>query len=140
MIRRPPRSTRTNTLFPYTTLFRSARPVVQLVEEAARPGASAGGRDGAHDGPLLHRVGEHREAGAAEDVAGVGDDDGIAQVRLVAAVFQHRLVEGDARERTGRDGPALAEFLEEPVQDRLDRGAKILPAAEGHLQAELKPG
>src|SRR3546814_2344370 len=33
MIRRPPRSTRTDTLFPYTTLFRSARarPVLQLV-------------------------------------------------------------------------------------------------------------
>src|SRR3546814_6164370 len=28
MIRRPPRSTRTDTLFPYTTLFRSARPAV----------------------------------------------------------------------------------------------------------------
>src|SRR3546814_6066699 len=27
MIRRPPRSTRTDTRFPYTTLFRSARPV-----------------------------------------------------------------------------------------------------------------
>src|SRR3546814_20891286 len=27
MIRRPPRSTRTDTLFPYTTLFRSARAV-----------------------------------------------------------------------------------------------------------------
>src|SRR3546814_4483113 len=27
MIRRPPRSTRTDTLFPYTTLFRSARDV-----------------------------------------------------------------------------------------------------------------
>src|SRR3546814_19159787 len=37
MIRRPPRSTRTDTLFPYTTLFRSARqlllnrPVVTLI-------------------------------------------------------------------------------------------------------------
>src|SRR3546814_5770565 len=33
MIRRPPRSTRTDTLFPYTTLFRSARvaPFVELV-------------------------------------------------------------------------------------------------------------
>src|SRR3546814_8937091 len=30
MIRRPPRSTRTNTLFPYTTLFRS---IVQVVAE-----------------------------------------------------------------------------------------------------------
>src|SRR3546814_1287390 len=28
MIRRPPRSTRTDTLFPYTTLFRSAAPAI----------------------------------------------------------------------------------------------------------------
>src|SRR3546814_11372820 len=28
MIRRPPRSTRTDTLFPYTTLFRSGQPVI----------------------------------------------------------------------------------------------------------------
>src|SRR3546814_801394 len=41
MIRRPPRSTRTDTLFPYTTLFRSAR----LVEAARlRPGPGAGVR------------------------------------------------------------------------------------------------
>src|SRR3546814_9238841 len=31
MIRRPPRSTRTDTLFPYTTLFRSTKFVKQLV-------------------------------------------------------------------------------------------------------------
>src|SRR3546814_5793896 len=35
MIRRPPRSTRTDTLFPYTTLFRSAE-VVEGVEVASR--------------------------------------------------------------------------------------------------------
>src|SRR3546814_20204066 len=29
MIRRPPRSTRTDTLFPYTTLFRSMRAVIE---------------------------------------------------------------------------------------------------------------
>src|SRR3546814_622768 len=37
MIRRPPRSTRTNTLFPYTTLFRSDNTIariIHLVEEA----------------------------------------------------------------------------------------------------------
>src|SRR3546814_7963733 len=32
MIRRPPRSTRTDTLFPYTTLFRSQRAADQLQE------------------------------------------------------------------------------------------------------------
>src|SRR3546814_17175309 len=47
MIRRPPRSTRTDTLFPYTTLFRSRR------GEGARPGPRLPGapqdRDSNHD-------------------------------------------------------------------------------------------
>src|SRR3546814_20421560 len=34
MIRRPPRSTRTDTLFPYTTLFRSNSRMVALLHEA----------------------------------------------------------------------------------------------------------
>src|SRR3546814_1327107 len=33
MIRRPPRSTRTYTLFPYTTLFRSAPPIGPLLSQ-----------------------------------------------------------------------------------------------------------
>src|SRR3546814_16113506 len=36
MIRRPPRSTRTDTLFPYTTLFRSPLRVRQRLLQAAR--------------------------------------------------------------------------------------------------------
>src|SRR3546814_7886544 len=36
MIRRPPRSTRTDPLFPYTTLFRSAPRAVVLHQEAAQ--------------------------------------------------------------------------------------------------------
>src|SRR3546814_5178647 len=47
MIRRPPRSTRTDTLFPYTTLFRSRRVddwhaarVRRLARHLARPGRS----------------------------------------------------------------------------------------------------
>src|SRR3546814_11284807 len=44
MIRRPPRSTRTDTLFPYTTLFRSvrARRGVRPVPGAARAARPAG--------------------------------------------------------------------------------------------------
>src|SRR3546814_10847905 len=34
MLRRPPRSTRTDTLFPYTTLFRSAIPGVETAVDA----------------------------------------------------------------------------------------------------------
>src|SRR3546814_16505318 len=40
MIRRPPRSTRTDTLFPYTTLFRSAS---GTVDEGQRPTAMNAG-------------------------------------------------------------------------------------------------
>src|SRR3546814_20669017 len=35
MIRRPPRSTRTDTLFPYTTLFRSHQQIIGLGDRAA---------------------------------------------------------------------------------------------------------
>src|SRR3546814_8548947 len=35
MIRRPPRSTRTDTLFPYTTLFRSSRRLDRELEQLA---------------------------------------------------------------------------------------------------------
>src|SRR3546814_8696030 len=36
MIRRPPRSTRTDTLFPYTTLFRSVRASVSMLPSSHR--------------------------------------------------------------------------------------------------------
>src|SRR3546814_16592905 len=39
MLRRPPRSTRTDTLFPYTTLFRATRPGPR---QGASPGAASG--------------------------------------------------------------------------------------------------
>src|SRR3546814_7189253 len=42
MIRRPPRSTRTDTLFPYTTLFRSQPVRVFVGGFVHRPGAYAG--------------------------------------------------------------------------------------------------
>src|SRR3546814_5365647 len=44
MIRRPPRSTRTDTLFPYTTLFRSRLGV--STRASGSPGAAAGGKAG----------------------------------------------------------------------------------------------
>src|SRR3546814_17312001 len=38
MIRRPPRSTRTDTLFPYTTLFRSKQAQEKLKAPSVKPG------------------------------------------------------------------------------------------------------
>src|SRR3546814_4756445 len=76
MIRRPPRSTRTDTLFPYTTLFRSAgqqaglRQHLEAVADAEHRHALVGARD-----DLLHhrRVGRH---GAAAQVVAVGEAAG----------------------------------------------------------------
>src|SRR3546814_9247065 len=42
MIRRPPRSTRTDTLFPYTTLFRSGEDARTLRKRLDRPVSAAG--------------------------------------------------------------------------------------------------
>src|SRR3546814_5260937 len=61
MIRRPPRSTRTDTLFPYTTLFRSA------------PRDRDGRRPAAAVAAALHR----RARGAANTFSGAGGRDGI---------------------------------------------------------------
>src|SRR3546814_5101742 len=55
MIRRPPRSTRTDTLFPYTTLFRSDQargPLVHPQVEAVRVGAGGLLHGEAVDGQL----------------------------------------------------------------------------------------
>src|SRR3546814_2349584 len=45
MIRRPPRSTRTDTLFPYTTLFRSENPTALYVDGVLIPDQCQGFRD-----------------------------------------------------------------------------------------------
>src|SRR3546814_14958090 len=61
MIRRPPRSTRTDTLFPYTTLFRSAR------DSGCRPRRRLRGPR-AQGGARNHRT--HRRAGRAFVMSG----------------------------------------------------------------------
>src|SRR3546814_3015093 len=65
MIRRPPRSTRTDTLFPYTTLFRSP-----LALEAAHVAQEAGHQE-VELGPQLAQVVLQRGAGEAQAVAGL---------------------------------------------------------------------
>src|SRR3546814_13839981 len=77
MIRRPPRSTRTDTLFPYTTLFRSVavQAVARSLARARRAGAVAAG-DLRAGGAVLHderRQARHvHPAGAADAGAGGG--------------------------------------------------------------------
>src|SRR3546814_1738987 len=61
MIRRPPRSTRTDTLFPYTTLFRSSEPI-----RGANVGPSSRTRrlSSASEGGALRQWADRRRGGA----------------------------------------------------------------------------
>src|SRR3546814_10745489 len=83
MIRRPPRSTRTDTLFPYTTLFRSLCRAGRFVPVGARRFrrlAGGGGRGGGfgHGAALRRCLG----AGGGDGAAGAG---GGAQPLCVAS-------------------------------------------------------
>src|SRR3546814_17813976 len=111
MIRRPPRSTRTDTLFPYTTLFRSPR------RRGARRGRRRRRRDDRDPRPHPHRRGlAHRPL----DLAYVQDlDDGDAG--LV------RCVEVDIR----GDGPVV-------VAGGVGQRLADLPAATAVVDVDVR--
>src|SRR3546814_7338553 len=69
MIRRPPRSTRTDTLFPYTTLFRSLHVGTEAALALAHHLAVFGmGADlAAGTGPALRRLGDKRHGTVEPD-------------------------------------------------------------------------
>src|SRR3546814_11019278 len=97
MIRRPPRSTRTDTLFPYTTLFRS-----DLPQGAADPGTGRlrlgrGADDPRRYSDRANGVAEHRRDAARLDL-GARRVSGTRLVRRLAAPRTHRMA------RSGRAG------------------------------------
>src|SRR3546814_10791017 len=86
MIRRPPRSTRTDTLFPYTTLFRSrlrrlhdpaARRLGVRLREVDRPGTGAMVEQ-AHRTPSLRCALARAGAGQAARAGSAQDTDDVA--------------------------------------------------------------
>src|SRR3546814_14975009 len=81
MIRRPPRSTRTDTLFPYTTLFRSGRIERAVVEADAA--AEAGGL-------VLLAGGDLARPQRGAVLGRQGLDDGIDIARIAPAVGHDR--------------------------------------------------
>src|SRR3546814_11606589 len=94
MIRRPPRSTRTDTLFPYTTLFRSER----IVEERGRqiemqPRAVAGlavGIDRAAMPHRLQRIDRRLDDAPRRAPVGRGDEADAARVGFELGAVQDR--------------------------------------------------
>src|SRR3546814_4964898 len=105
MIRRPPRSTRTDTLFPYTTLFRSGRPEF-IAEIGDGEEGNAAFVQFAHD--LRHALDRRADAvdelfapeanqrrmfRMARDQFGAGFREGAAPVMLEMPVRRHDIAE-----------------------------------------------
>src|SRR3546814_15988302 len=84
MLRRPPNSTRTDTIFPYTTLFRS------LARGCRPPGCDAGGREADEGGGALARRALQHDAAAVhhDEVAHQGEAEAGAELRFVGARVQ----------------------------------------------------
>src|SRR3546814_11416628 len=114
MRRGPPRSTRNDTPFPYTTLFRShADRQIRKLGGAARPvagaGADAEGRPARNLHPCAGRTISRLYRGRAEAEAGTGGrlsgDGGVAGLsQILAAAAQG----GAARTQPGGTGAATA--------------------------------
>src|SRR3546814_1091619 len=103
MIRRPPRSTRTDTLFPYTTLFRSIL---------------AGRRPGAVDA-----------LAAAHGVA----DKCLVRVAgrpMIAHVLESAAVSGAGKIFVSTHHRALADDLDDPIVAALGERLVVVPAAD----------
>src|SRR3546814_3357960 len=120
MIRRPPRSTRTDTLFPYTTLFRSRLEAAELGDVGAggeglvarpaqhqRPGvALAGGAFADLRQTLVHAEGE----GIAR-LGPVEGDDADAVAQLVEQILAHETILPTCRStRPGRSEEHTSEL------------------------------
>src|SRR3546814_9069344 len=100
MIRRPPRSTRTDTLFPYTTLFRSALAVAHGLDVGVLVGVPRGGdRDALGEvgrGVGCQRAQNRLGVGAGEHAETVGD---LRQAALALELVQQLL----GAQRRGRE-------------------------------------
>src|SRR3546814_5479312 len=97
MIRRPPRSTRTDTLFPYTTLFRSSKDGAVLYESGA-----------AFD-HLLARAGHYPEGRSANKG---GEPEGMEVKQFGATNYLFVLSERGSAIGVYRDTGSAPEFVQ----------------------------
>src|SRR3546814_13207528 len=112
MIRRPPRSTRTDTLFPYTTLFRSKAagvPMIVAINKVDKPEANP---QRIRERLLEHEIVVEDMGGETQDVEvsalkRTGLDDLLDKIMLQAELLEltanpDRAAEGNVVEEIGR--------------------------------------
>src|SRR3546814_6858372 len=130
MIRRPPRSTRTDTLLPYTALFRSRVQWVDRGHRAAGPllvpervPVDVTGRRR----PQLQVIARHRRVGPTKELR-------HRVVVTLRAVHLAALVH-----RQGQTSLRAGEFVDHDVDPELpgvDAGVRARPAMRGHRRSE----
>src|SRR3546814_21097735 len=115
MIRRPPRSTRTDTLSPYTTLFRSE------IQTDPPPGRPAPCNSVAF--PLCARASVMVIPGGVADCATVSRRNDMSDQLTLTAETRERGGKGDSRElrRNGRVPAAVYGGKEEHPMNHVDR-------------------
>src|SRR3546814_1846308 len=88
MIRRPPRATRTDTLFPYTTRFRSEDAPGAQRQQADQQGDDARHQDGQR--PLQPAAGDAGGGHDADGIAADADVGGMAEADQAAVAEEDR--------------------------------------------------
>src|SRR3546814_9732650 len=154
MIRRPPISTRTDTLFPYTTLFRSyplraalgKGPSARLTQGLAER-HRAGDRDVERAETRAHRD-SHPQGGAIVDVARHARALAAEEERV--GTRESRPIEPHAAPRRQQDDPPRARFERRPIglarhfglRGIIHSGAGKRPIREGetHRRTEERQG
>src|SRR3546814_20939605 len=99
MIRRPPRSTRTDTLFPYTTLFRSLREIVIGKGVNAPPCVNRAGAE------LRHAEDRQVAPFPAQAIGAAWRDPRIA-INRIGVRLGHVHCKSDSRQEPGKNGRA----------------------------------
>src|SRR3546814_19808167 len=112
MIRRPPRSTRTDTLFPYTTLFRSGHVAVPALPLALAPG--------------IHDIHAERRCEAPD---GPADRAGADDADAAAVQVAHRM----------REQAELGGLLPEPGAHVVDETDEVAPQPQDQCHPVLRP-
>src|SRR3546814_9068487 len=138
MIRRPPRSTRTDTLFPYTTLFRSARRP-QLVEAHIAVHDVAAGKPELAFEPLGRQPRLRDDAGAKTRRVLLDRVDDAIRRRFLLVVpvatarkFGRELLAEEAGDMLARRGEAVVDGRgDQHLDDRRLRSAILFRVEKG---------
>src|SRR3546814_20570522 len=97
MIRRPPRSTRTDTLFPYTTLFRSIRLAIEELGDGERLAGQSERFDTAREGlPRAQRTGAAARPGSRNPEA-FGRGGARPVVKIPVGLAPHHRLDRNAQ-------------------------------------------